>query len=137
MLTEELALRWFVILMFNGATIKLLTITLGSIDIARAMEEKKTLTIVSKTEGKIDSQVAGARPAPTSYSRIAGMVGAVVLATFLWSLGNIIIYMSFGVTTEVKELLESISAFFLAGASLFAPYAFNQLGQIFSAPVRS
>ena len=70
---------------------------------------------------------------PTSYSRIAGIAGAIVLACFLWALGNIILFKAFevGGIAAIKELLQSVAVYFLAGASLFAPYAFNQLKAAF------
>jgi hypothetical protein len=74
-----------------------------------------------------------AGPDATSYSRLSGFVGAIVLASFLWGLGNVILYKAFAENgpEEIQSLLSSIGSFFLAGAALFAPYAFNQLKGVF------
>lgn len=72
-----------------------------------------------------------ASPSETSYSRVAGMIGAVVLACFVWAVGNVALYKMFANPEEVATLLGSLGTYFLAGASLFAPYAVNQLSTTF------
>ncbi|MBV9635017.1 MAG: hypothetical protein JOZ40_10345 [Methylobacteriaceae bacterium] len=67
----------------------------------------------------------------TSYSRAAGMVGAVVLSGFVWALGNVVLYKGFTAPTEIKDLLTGVAPFLLASSTLFAPYAFNQLSEVF------
>ena len=68
----------------------------------------------------------------TSYSRITGLFGAVVVAAFFWALGNLILYMEFSRPADVARLVDDVWKFFLAGAALFLPYAFNQLGGVLS-----
>ena len=70
-------------------------------------------------------------PSETSYSRVAGMIGAVVLACFVWAVGNVVLYKMFAQPNDVTNLLNSLGTYFLAGASLFAPYAVNQLSTTF------
>jgi hypothetical protein len=58
----------------------------------------------------------------------------VVLTAFFWAIANVILVKTLGVpdqTAQIKELVDSIGTFFAAGAALFAPDAFNQLGQLF------
>jgi hypothetical protein len=81
-----------------------------------------------QTDKKVSAQPL---PPETSYSRVAGMIGAVVLACFVWAVGNVLLYKMFMAQDEVSGLLASLGSYFLAGASLFAPYAVNQLGNAF------
>ena len=68
----------------------------------------------------------------TSYSRVTGALGAIVLTSFFWSIGNIVVFLSVhNRTKEISELLYSSGRFFLIGAALFLPYAFNQLKTLF------
>jgi hypothetical protein len=110
----ELAVMVAVLVLYNGATIKLLTVGLGQVDLKQALVEK-----------------APTVPDETSYSRLAGLIGAVVLATFFWAVGNVVIYRAFVAPASIGELLSHIGTFFLGGASLFLPYAFNQLREAF------
>lgn len=76
----------------------------------------------------------GKTPAPqqSSYSRVAGMIGATVLAVFLWAFGNIVLYLSMTNPAGVTEVLSGVGSYFLAGSALFAPYAVNQLRTTFN-----
>lgn len=67
----------------------------------------------------------------TSYSRVAGMLGAVVMATFFWAVGNVVLFKMMTAPAEVEAMLTGVSTFFLAGATLYAPYAVNQLKEAF------
>ena len=67
----------------------------------------------------------------TSYSRVAGALGAFVLAASLWALANWLIYAAFWAPDTISPVLDGVGNFFLAGSSLFAPYAFNQLASVF------
>lgn len=77
----------------------------------------------------------GATYPNSSYSRLAGLIGAIVLAIFLWAFGNVVIYLSLTDPKSVTSVLSSISSYFLAGSALFAPYAFNQLRTTFNPAV--
>jgi hypothetical protein len=114
---------WFVfavLVLFNGATIKLLTLLLKDVTMSDAVREKGP-------QAALDA----AGVAETSYSRIAGMIGAIVMATFFWAIANVIIYKALHNTTEIEKLITSISSFMLGGSSLFLPYAANQLRAAF------
>jgi hypothetical protein len=135
---------WGTIIIFNLAILQLLRVTLGKADFEAAMREKapvmetETTTTLQQTPAgnavpvQTDKKVS-AQPLPpeTSYSRVAGMIGAVVLACFVWAVGNVLLYKMFMAQDEVSGLLTSLGSYFLAGASLFAPYAVNQLGNAF------
>ncbi|WP_338503692.1 hypothetical protein V6R86_08460 [Sphingomonas kaistensis] len=70
---------------------------------------------------------------PASFSRMAGVLGSLVLVAALWALANYMIWAAFWQPNAMPSVLEQTGTFFLAGSSLFAPYAFNQLGSIFRA----
>ncbi|MDB5541035.1 MAG: hypothetical protein JWQ89_2762 [Devosia sp.] len=138
---------WGAIIVFNIAILRLLQMTLKNVDLQGALMEKgpadtiKQVTTSAeptptdgggiKMEQKETKETSQGISADTSYSRVAGMVGAVVLACFIWGIGNIVLYKAFADPGGVESLLASLGGFFLAGASLFAPYAFNQLSSAF------
>lgn len=69
----------------------------------------------------------------TSYSRITGLFGAVVLTTFFWAMGNVILWrVATARDQDVEALIDSVWKFFLLGSALFLPYAFNQLRSVFT-----
>ena len=112
---------WIVLIIYNFSTIFLLRIVLRSLSFPSMLVEKRVLTDSTST-------------VPTSASRVIASIGSIILATFLWGLGNVVLYKSIISTTAdtgIKNLLDDIGNFFLAGAALFAPYAFNQLTSVF------
>lgn len=66
----------------------------------------------------------------TSYSRITGLFGAVVVTAFFWSIGNIVLWRLFVPEADVEGIIDGVWKFFMLGAALFLPYAFNQLRAI-------
>ena len=66
----------------------------------------------------------------TSFSRVSGAVGAMVLACLFWGIGNVVICRMLMYPDGLDKLLGSVGGFFLTGAALFAPYAVNQLRSI-------
>lgn len=113
-----------VLLVFNGAVIRLLQLLLAPVRMAELLEEKHPAASLVDTTG-------GEPQAPTSSSRLAGLIGTIVLGCFLWALGNAILYYFFVQPSQIPVILEDMGTYFLAGSSLFAPYAFNQLGVAF------
>ena len=67
----------------------------------------------------------------TSYSRVTGALGAVILTSFFWAIGNITLMDALGNRGNIGQLLDAVGKFFLVGSALFLPYAFNQLKSIF------
>lgn len=68
----------------------------------------------------------------TSYSRVTGAIGAIVVTSFFWATGNVVLYLALSnQVPAVKVLLNGVSLFFLIGSALFLPYAFNQLKTLF------
>jgi hypothetical protein len=67
---------------------------------------------------------------PPSYSRFAGAVGAFVMAAMLAGVGNWVLFEAFKQPTALSNLTK-IMPYFAGGASLFLPYAFNQLSSLF------
>ena len=141
--TESIVM-WGTIIIFNLAILQLLRVTLGKADFEAAMREKAPAVAIETTTTRQPTPGGAAAPmetektvtehpmaAETSYSRVAGMIGAVVLACFVWAVGNVLLYKMFTAQAEVFGLLASLGSYFLAGASLFAPYAVNQLSNAF------
>ena len=69
----------------------------------------------------------------TSYSRVTGLVGAVIMTSFFWAMANIIIFKAFTAIGDIRPLIGSVQVFFLVGAAMFLPYAFNQIRSAFAA----
>lgn len=102
----------------------ILSRTIGGMNYSSVLVEKSKITVSDQKE-------------PTSSSRLIAFIGSTVLATFLWGLGNVLLYKGILAKesadfTNIKEMLSAIGNFFLAGAALFAPYAFNQLSTVFT-----
>src|ERR1700677_854136 len=87
-------------------------------DLAQALKEK--------------SPIGGAGDT-TSYSRVTGLVGAVIMTSFFWAMSNIIVFKAFTAINDIKPLIDSVQMFFLVGAAMFLPYAFNQIRSAFAA----
>jgi len=68
---------------------------------------------------------------PTSFSRVAGAIGAVSLAAFMAGLGLWVFFAISDQDATMIDRLSKLSTYFLGGAALFAPYAFNQLSKVF------
>jgi hypothetical protein len=74
-----------------------------------------------------EKTVSGAVAGGPSYSRVTGALGAVLLTSFFWAIGNLILWKSRGPAQEIEDLIDSVMKFFAVGAALFLPYAFNQI----------
>ncbi|WP_417309484.1 hypothetical protein [Devosia sp.] len=112
---------WLALIVFNLGVIVLLRHVLAEGNMREALEEKHPGP---------NTQPADGQP-PASYSRTAGAVGAMVLACFVWGLGNVLLYKGFASPGTIDELVSGLGGFFLGTSALFAPYAFNQLGIAF------
>ena len=62
-----------------------------------------------------------------SYSRVTGLIGAVVVASLFWVMSNVAIAAAIVDPTTLPDILNGVSKLFFVGAALFLPYAFNQL----------
>jgi hypothetical protein len=84
-----------------------------------------------KVEGLADAlkekDPSGSSTGDVSYSRVTGMIGAVVVGSMFWIISNIVIATAILHPSSVKDITSNISTIFLVGAALFLPYAFNQL----------
>ncbi len=63
----------------------------------------------------------------TSYSRVTGLIGAVVVSSLFWVMSNVAIALAIVDPTALPNVLNGITKLFFVGAALFLPYAFNQL----------
>jgi hypothetical protein len=62
-----------------------------------------------------------------SYSRVTGLIGAVVVASLFWIMSNVAIATAITNPADLPDILNGITKLFFVGAALFLPYAFNQL----------
>jgi hypothetical protein len=77
-------------------------------------------------EKNADGSEAGA----TSYSRVTGAIGAVMVAALFWVVSNIGIVTAILHPGDMPTILNASGKLFLVGAALFLPYAFNQLKSV-------
>lgn len=63
----------------------------------------------------------------TSYSRVTGLIGAVVVSSLFWVMSNVAIALAIIDPAALPNVLNGITKLFFVGAALFLPYAFNQL----------
>lgn len=120
MAVNDTILLWATLGIFNIAIIVLLRLTLKSVSLTDALREKSA-----------PEQPGGS---DTSYSRIAGMLGAIVLGCLIWGLGNVVLARAILDPKQVKTMLEGVWPFLLSTSALFAPYAFNQLKDAMQPP---
>lgn len=133
------------LIIMNLSILKLLQVCLKTADFKEALREKGASPpgqqpVVPAVPGQPAAPAPPAAPAnsaapaitpTTSYSRLAGIIGAVVLACFYWALANLIIYKAFYTPRDIKDIMDGVGTFTLSGSALFFPYAFNQLSTIF------
>jgi hypothetical protein len=121
MTNDDIWMRVLVLAVFN-VPILVIAISLPFVSsLSQALKEKGV-------DGPIES---------TSYSRVTGLFGAVVLTSFFWAIGNVVIYKVFEPNADVEKLIDGVWKFFVLGAALFLPYAFNQLRAIMQMRVQA
>lgn len=125
------AFAWISVAVLNLGVAFILVATLRGVNIKAVLREKDPNNQPAAVVGQDAAAQADAALMNTSYSRLSGFIGSVVLACFLWAISNYVIYASFHEPATIPEYLKSLGSYFLAGASLFAPYAVNQLSKIF------
>ena len=70
---------------------------------------------------------AGA-PEVTSFSRMAGLFGIVILTALFWATGNVLLVKALtGSAGDIPSVLDDVGRYILVSSTLFIPYAFNQL----------
>jgi len=79
---------------------------------------------------------AVATPEPDiSYARVSGAIGSIAIASLFVGMSYWILYaLFFGTGTgayDIATKINAMSGFFIAGAALFLPYAFDRLSSIF------
>ena len=67
------------------------------------------------------------QPDPVSFSRVTGMIGAVVVASLFWIMSNVAIGTAILDPGNLTNMLTGITKLFFVGTALFVPYAFNQI----------
>lgn len=83
---------------------------------------------------KLDKEIARiqADVLPTSFSRLSGGVGTLILACFVWGLGDVLLYRAFADPASIEHIVAQMGGYFLGAGALFAPYAANQLQTAFT-----
>jgi hypothetical protein len=111
-------LPWLVLLTFNVPIMAALVCVTFSARLSDVLKEKSPL---------------GDCTGITSYSRVIGAVGGVIVTAFFWAGGNILIASALALEdfTQLTKLIDALSRFLLFGSALFLPYAFNQLKSLF------
>ncbi len=130
---------WLSIGVLDLGVIWLLIFTLRAVSIKSVLREKdpNSQPSLAQTAALSAAQASNGQDATiaalanTSYSRLSGFIGSIILACFLWAASNYVIYASFYEPGAVADYVKSFGSYFLAGASLFAPYAVNQLSKVF------
>jgi hypothetical protein len=74
-----------------------------------------------------EKDAAGEDTGAISYSRVTGLIGAVVVASLFWIMSNIAIAVAILNPDDLPDILNGVTKLFFVGAALFLPYAFNQL----------
>ena len=111
-------IAFLVLLVLNVPVAALLVRLLFIADLAQALKEKSPI---------------GGAGVTTSYSRVTGLVGAVIMTSFFWAMANIIVFKAVTAIGDIKPLIDSVQVVFLVGAAMFLPYAFNQIRSAFAA----
>ena len=62
-----------------------------------------------------------------SFSRVTGLVGAVVVASLFWIMSNVAIAVAILNPGDLENVLGGVTKLFFVGSALFIPYAFNQI----------
>jgi hypothetical protein len=120
---------------FNIATIALIAVGLRRVNFTEVVAEKGPSVgreRVARTESHGVSVTTEPVPEPASYSRVAGLIGSIVMATFFWGVANAVLVKMIQSPGEVAKMLEGISTFLFAGAAMFLPYAANQIRELFA-----
>ena len=70
-----------------------------------------------------------------SYAKVSGAIGSIAIAALFVGLGYYILFALFTETNESFTLatkIDGLQTYFLAGAALFLPFAFEKLAEIFN-----
>ena len=98
--------------------------TAGEDGVKRTVLKKSDSTLTAMLQEKTpDGKPSGG----LSYSRVTGLIGAVVVASLFWIMSNISIAIAILDPGQLADILSGITKLFFVGAALFLPYAFNQL----------
>jgi hypothetical protein len=129
---QKIIILWLSLAILNIGVFVLLQFSLRTINVKDVLREKSPKTFLPRLSVATGRDGVDAQPSPdlTSYSRVAGLIGAIVMACFLWAISNAVIFDALCAPGDVTSLLNSMGKYFLAGASLFAPYAVNKLSGI-------
>jgi hypothetical protein len=123
------------LLVLNISILKLLQITLKSINLKDALREKAIPQVPpdagAGTGGVGEAGGNANAVANTSYSRLTGLFGGVVIVGMVWSLGNVIVYYALFSPDKLPSITSGLGTYLFGSASLFIPYGANQIANAF------
>jgi hypothetical protein len=125
--TEKVIVLCLSLIILNGGILYVVALGLRKIDIRDAVREKSPRARPPSAPRAIGRDGV-AEPASGDSS----LIGATVMACFLWAVGNAIMLYAVDDPTKLKDLVGSLGGYFAAGASMFAPYAVNKLSGMFN-----
>jgi hypothetical protein len=129
----------FVLIGFNVLTLGVVIFTASAVGssgkhLIREKQPAAPATVTTQVTANTQTTTQTAPDDNPSFSRVAGVLGGGVLASFFWGLGNIILHYAFTDPSKISGIVSGSQPFLLAGSALFAPYAFNQLSTVFKKP---
>lgn len=102
-------------------------------DVLKTLDEKNKDSVELKVEGIL---LFGDETS-SSFSRICGSIGMIVMAAmFVGILEFTLFGFFYDQMDRVADAIDRLRNFFLTGAALFAPYAFNKIAEVFAKPVQ-
>jgi hypothetical protein len=106
-------------------------VTVGVIALIVGFVNRDAFAAINREKRFADAETQASQ-LPASFSRTVGLVGLIFLTGFMWVVG---LYLVTG-SEMLKEISESgvFQDFLFAASALFAPYAANQISQIFGKP---
>lgn len=108
------------------AIVMLIIFFWGMKRIYRALASDVTDTNAASALASALSETADVQDGKTSFSRTAGAIGALAMASFFAGLG-VWVLLSIGTVGNVGDSLKGLSQYFLSGTALYAPYAVNRI----------
>src|SRR3954447_4369979 len=112
---------------WDAARVWLVVIALVAFNAPIAVAAWKFRNVTGLGEILQEKDPAGDATGAISYSRVTGLIGAVVVASLFWIMSNVAIAVAILDPSELADILNGITKLFFVGAALFLPYAFNQI----------
>ena len=121
--------------LFAGLLLIIVSMNKSKYDFSEVVAEERLPAVTRTTDanGAVTERTDEPKLAG-STSRVIAMFGLLVMAVVLLGIGYSIVWSLF-VTGRLPSL-DGVGTYLLGGSALFAPYAFNQLKEVFGPPKR-